>query len=175
MAKVYLRAFEIEDYKVLTEWRNDPDIAQVLVGMIHFVSPEREKKWIENAIHNDRNDVRLAVCVGKTGKYIGNISLTSINWVNRNAEFSIFIGDKREWSKGYAYDAMRQILAYGFTQMGLQRIYLHVLEDNTKAIDLYAKAGFSKEGVLRQHVFRNGGYKNIVMMSLLKEEYERSK
>jgi len=48
--KVYLRAFELADYKVSLRWRNDDKLWSALCGPKYFVSSENEKKWIENAI-----------------------------------------------------------------------------------------------------------------------------
>ncbi len=89
--EVYLRAFEVDDYKRSVLWRNDREVKNTLGGNNYFVSSEREKKWIENALSNDRDTIRLAICKKEDDSYIGNVNLINIDWVNRSAEFSIFI------------------------------------------------------------------------------------
>ena len=139
--KVYLRAFELDDYKISTKWRNNRDITNSLGGNYFFVSSEREKKWIENSINNDKNNIRLAICLKENNEYIGNVNLININWINRNAEFSIFIGEKKDWGKGYATESTKLMLNFGFNQRNLHRIYLTVLENNKVAIHIYEKLG----------------------------------
>ncbi|HHX69035.1 MAG TPA: GNAT family N-acetyltransferase [Gallicola sp.] len=170
--RIYLRAFELEDYKTLTKWRNDRDITKSLGGNYFFVSSEREKKWIENSIFNDEHNLRLAICLNENNEYIGNVNLTNLDWINRNAEFSIFIGEKKYWGKGYATESTKLILDFGFSQRNLYRIYLTVLEDNKSAIHIYNKLGFKTEGVLRKSLFKDNKYHNLIIMSILKEEFE---
>jgi len=169
--RVYLRAFEIEDYKKSIKWRNDQNIWKSTGGNYFFVSSEREKKWIENAIFNDKNNIRLAICLKENNKYIGNVNLVNIEWINRQAEFSIFIGEKKEWRKGYATEATKLMVDFGFNQRNLNRIYLTVLENNKVAIHLYEEMGFKKEGILREALFKDNKYYNLIIMSILKEEY----
>lgn len=170
--KVYLRALEPEDYKISYKWRNDINVNRLLGGNVFFVSQEREKKWVENAIYDDKNNIRLAICLLENNKYIGNVNMTSIDWNNRNAELSIFIGEKDEWGKGYAKDACIQIMEHGFKQLGLIRIHLTVLHENQKAISLYEKLGFVKEGLLRNCIFKDNEFKSLFIMSMLKSEFD---
>lgn len=170
--RVYLRAFEIEDYKKSIKWRNDQNIWKSTGGNYFFVSSEREKKWIENAIFNDENNIRLAICLKENDEYIGNINLINIDWINRQAEISIFIGEKKEWGKGYATEATKLMIDFGFSQRNLNRIYLTVLENNKVAIHLYEKIGFKKEGILRETLFKDNKYYNLMIMSILKKVYD---
>jgi len=170
--KVYLRAFELDDYKISVCWRNDREITNSLGGNYFFVSKEREKKWIENAISNDKHNIRLAICLKENNKYIGNVNLLNIDWISRNAEFSIFIGEKKEWNKGYATEATTLMLDFGFNQRNLHRIYLTTLENNIAAIHIYKKIGLKKEGIIREVLFKENEYKNLILMSILKREFE---
>lgn len=169
--KIYLRALEPEDHLISTVWRNDIEVTKSLGGNYYFVSLEREKKWIEDVIRDDQKHTRLAICISGSKKYIGNVNLTNINWINRNAEFSILIGDKNEWGKGYGYAASIQMLEYGFKQLNLQRIYLSLLSNNLVAKKLYTKIGFKKEGILRNTIFKDNAYQDVIIMAILKEEY----
>ena len=72
--------------------------------------------------------------------YVGNIYLTDIN--GESAEYHIFIGEKDYWGKGVAEEASQQIFKYGFKERSLKYVYLHVREDNERAVRLYKKLGF---------------------------------
>lgn len=60
--RVYLRAFEPDDYKTTIKWRKDDKIWDMLGGTKYFVSEAYEKQWIENTIFNSK-DVKLAICL----------------------------------------------------------------------------------------------------------------
>jgi RimJ/RimL family protein N-acetyltransferase len=87
----------------------------------------------------------------------------------------IFIGDKDYWNQGYGSDAMQLLLKYGFNSLNLNRIYLHVFDTNPRAIRAYEKVGFVLEGRLRQDIFLNGSYVDVLMMSVLRSEWTTEK
>lgn len=167
--QIYLRAFEPEDYKVIVSWRNDREIAQKLGGSISYFSAEREKKWVLDTIYG-HGDVKLAICLREDNSHIGNVYLTGINYINRTAESHIMIGDKSCWGKGYGGEALMEILTYGFNELGLNRIEARINADNTASLRLFQKIGYRREGVLREAIYKNGRYKDVIVMSILKEE-----
>jgi len=91
--------------------------------------------------------------------------------VEHHAELGIVIGDKSQWSKGYATEAMHLIIEYGFNQLNLNMIYLAVVAFNERAAALYKRVGFVEEGRLRQRVYRDGSYHDELSMSMLKTEW----
>lgn len=169
---VYLRAIETNDYLVFHKWRNDTQITDMLGGNRFFVSTEREKDWVANAINNDRVNLHLVICIAND-KPVGIVNLTSINYLNRNAEFSILIGEKDLQGKSIGLKSTMLMLKHGFEELNLNKIWLTVLEDNSKAIKLYEKVGFKNEGLLRQEVYKNNKFHNMYVMSILKEEYDQ--
>ncbi len=96
--------------------------------------------------------------------------LTGINYINRTAESHIMIGDKSCWGKGYGGEALMEILTYGFNELGLNRIEARINADNTASLRLHQKIGYRREGVLREAIYKNGRYKDVIVMSILKEE-----
>lgn len=172
-SRIYLRALEPEDYKVSTAWRNDEEISNLVGGPKYYVSSEREKEWVRNAIF-DNSKLVLAICLKDTNKYIGNIMLQDIDYINRSGHVPVFIGDKTEWNKGYATEARMQMLEYAFYQRGLHRIVAYVLEDNTASLKMHKKCGYKVEGVLRDSVYKNGQYHNQVVLSILREDFDET-
>jgi RimJ/RimL family protein N-acetyltransferase len=63
-------------------------------------------------------------------------------------------------------------MGFCFSQLGLNKVYLDVWEENQRAIKCYLKCGFKEEGVLREHVRKDGRYHNKVIMSVLRQEWE---
>lgn len=167
---IYLRALELEDYKVSIRWRQDDEIWDLLGGPKYFVSESYEKKWVENAI-NSSTDIRLAICVKETDKYIGNVYITNIDTINRTCCSHIFIGDKSCWGKGFATQALLLVLSYIFRERNMNRVEAKVLEHNTASLKLHQKCGYKIEGLLRNSVFKNGFYRNQYILAILSSEF----
>lgn len=83
----------------------------------------------------------------------------------------IAIHDPKYWGRGYGVDAVRTLVDGAFRARPLVRIDLTVLPDNERAIACYERAGFKREGVLRRHTYQDGAYRDVVMMSILHEEW----
>lgn len=167
---VYLRAFEPDDYLTSIKWRNDDEIWSMLGGRKYFVSSAYEQKWVADAIQNSK-DVRLAVCDKETDRYIGNVYLTDIDYVNRTATSHVLIGEREFWGRGLATEAYRLLLDYAFNELGLHRIEAKVLETNVASRKMHKKCGYAEEGILRAAIYKNGAYQNQVVMAVLREEY----
>lgn len=168
--RIYLRAFNFDDYKTSILWRNDDAIWNQLGGVKYYVSEGYEKKWIEEAIFDSRN-IRLAVCLKDSDTYIGNVYITDINTTSRCGESHVFIGDKKLWGQGLATEAYNMLLDYVFNERAFHRVVAYVLEDNIASCKLHEKCGYKKEGVLRESVFKGGKWHNQVVYSILEDEY----
>ena len=97
------------------------------------------------------------------------------DFINRFAIFYLAILDSHNWSKGYGSEATMLMVNYAFQTLNLNRIQLHVCAENISAIKIYQKVGFVKEGVLRQAMYRRGGFVDFWVMGILKEEWGKAK
>lgn len=163
---IYLRSLESTDLDRCHSWHNDRHLYETLWGPFHFVSKQSVESWLAGKTAYSADEINLAICVKETDRHIGNIYLRPINWVCRHAELQIFIGDTGDRSKGYGQSAVRQLIAYAFNDLGLTRVYLDVLFDNHAAIHIYEKCGLKVEGTLRNHAFKQGGCKDVVIMGI---------
>ena len=169
--RVYLRALEPDDYKVTIKWRNDDETWSMVGGPKYFVSSEYEKQWILNAINN-KNEIRLGICLKENDELIGLCSLTEIDWINKNAQSSIMIGEKINKGKNCGTEGELLLLQYAFYERGFERIWAKILEKNNASIKMHEKCGFRKEGILRNSVFKNGKFQNQIIMSILRDEFD---
>ncbi len=169
--RVYLRALEPEDYAKLHEWRNDEEIGRFFSGTSHFTSTLNEKKWIEERVFNKEN-VSCAVCLKETDEFIGCMFLYDFSYINRSACGSSFIGAKELWGKGYATDAMVLILRNAFHDKGLERVWARVVTDNPGSLRMLEKCNYKKEGLLRRASYADGEFKDVCMVSILREEFD---
>jgi len=169
---VYLRAFEIEDYKLINEWRNDPDVSKMVVGNKLFVSSAREKIWVEEKIHDDKVDMYFAICAKDTNEMIGFTSVRSINWRNKSAYWGGVTIGKEHWKKGFAKATNGLILKFVFDELGLNKIYTDYLKEHDISDRIFKKMSFTIDGIARQEVFKGGRFHDVVRVSLLKREYD---
>ena len=161
-----VREADIEDY---VRWLNDPEVIQYMNIEVGDVTPESERSWYARITEPNSASVYYAIDVGD--KHIGNCGLHQIDYPNRHAQFGIMIGEKKEWDKGYASEASRLIIDFGFKQLGLNRISLQVYAHNTRAQRVYEKLSFAREGILRESYFRDGRYHDTLVMGILKSEW----
>ncbi len=169
---VNLRAVEKKDLEEIMKWVNDREVTKYLSAFLYPVSRAEEEKFLERAMsHNDTE--KNLVMETKEGDYIGQISLHKIDWKNRNAELGIVIGNKEYWGKGYGTDAIKILLNHAFNQMNLYKVYLRVFDYNQRAIRCYEKCGFKEEGRVSKGQFYDGKYYDIILMGILKDEFEK--
>lgn len=166
MGSIYLRSLETSDLERTFKWHNDPDLYRQLGGTFHYVSHATEEDWLRRKQGFSNNELNLAICTSEEHRHIGNIYLRNIDWVVRHCEMQIFIGEAGQRGKGYGVEALTLLIRHAFLDLGMQRMYLYVLEDNQPAIKLYQRCGFVREGVLRRHAFKDGQFKNYIVMGL---------
>jgi RimJ/RimL family protein N-acetyltransferase len=167
---VRLRPLELEDLERDYTWINDGEVTR-FVAMRYPTSRLAEERWLRDHPANDfASGVALAIET-KEGVHIGNLGLHQPNPEDRKASLGIMIGDKEYWSNGYGTDAIVTLLRFGFAEMNLNRVWLHVFEFNARAQACYKKCGFVEEGRLRQHYYGQGRYWDVVVMAILRDEF----
>ena len=169
--KIRLRPIERDDLPRFVEWFADPEVRRHLLANMPFSLAE-EERWFDKLL--DQIERRQTVIFGietGDGTLIGNVGLMDLDWMARKAELGIVIGEKTEWGHGYGTDAIRTMLRLAFEELNLHRVFLRVDVDNHRGIRCYEKAGFQKEGTLRQVVFREGEHVDQHIMSILQPEF----
>ncbi len=170
LGEIFLRPFEACDAGALYRFKNDWDSTKSLGGFSYGMTTEDIRRWI--AAHTNRADeVFWSITVRSTNICIGHVALYKVDSRVRKAEFGIMIGDRDWWNKGFGTRTTAAVLDWGFEQLHLHKMYLEVLETNQHAIAVYEKLGFRRDGLLRHDEFRDGGFIDVVAMSLLHEEW----
>lgn len=172
-SRVYLRALEVDDYMLINKWRLDVELNRYLAGNVFFISSEREKKSVENKIFDDSKHIYLAICDNKTQELIGYSSINNLDLRNRKAEWGgTLIGNKDYLGKGYGIESAKLMLRFLFDQYPIHKCYGSCLEEHPATIKLFENLGFKKDGILRDEVFKNGEFKNILLFSILRSEID---
>jgi diamine N-acetyltransferase len=174
--RIRLRAVTRDDLPKFAEWLNDPEVIAGLMVRIPF-SLEDEQQWFEGLSKLPQAERPLAIEIpeGESWRMIGNTSFHDIQSVERMAEFGIMIGDKSVWSQGYGSETTWLMLQHGFETLNLNRIYLRVYESNPRAVRAYEKVGYVHEGRMRQAIYKDGKYADVLLMSVLRSEWDQIK
>jgi [ribosomal protein S5]-alanine N-acetyltransferase len=170
---IYLRPIEREDAGTCMAWLNDPEVARTLMRHLPL-NRIAEEQWIEKACR-DEPMAPLCIMVKETDRHIGLVGLHQFHNEDRHACFGLTIGEKDEWGRGYGTEATRLIVKFAFDTLNLNRVWLQVYEYNARGIRTYEKAGFRREGVLRQDHYRDGRYWDTILMGILREEWRHSR
>ena len=176
--RIRLRRNERSDIPKFVEWLNDPEVRRYLLIDLP-ISQANEEQWFENMLKLPSIEQPFGIEVREMApeggnehwRLIGNCSFMNINWTVRSAEVGLFIGEKTCWNKGYWTEVMSLLLGLGFDTFNLNRISLRVDEANKGGIRAYEKAGFVNEGRFRQGTFQNGKYGDMLLMSVLRAEW----
>lgn len=170
--RIRLRAAERSDIPRFVAWFNDREVTRNLI-LSTPMSLADEERWFENMLNRPAAEHVLVIEADTDQGWLplGNVSFMNIEDVNRQAEIGIVIGEKSQWNKGYGRDVMRTMLRFGFESLNLNRIYLRVHADNLRGIKSYEHAGFQHEGCLRQAIYKEGVYVDMLVMSVLRDEW----
>ncbi|TYS86205.1 GNAT family N-acetyltransferase [Rossellomorea aquimaris] len=171
---VKLKYFESIDFKQLIDWIDSPQFLLQWGGpaFSYPLTENQLEKYIENA-NNDNSDTLIyKVIDNETGNVIGHISLGKIDRINKSARVGkVLVGDKNVRGKGVGELLMEEILKVAFDELNLHRVSLGVFDFNLSAIACYEKAGFIKEGLLRDARKNDDEYWNLWEMSILEDEW----
>ena len=161
-----LREISRKDMVTINKWRNDENLIALLGAPFRYIDIEIDEAWFDNYLNNRSKAVRCVI-VDDKDMVIGLVSLTDIDNINRSATFHIMIGDSSHQNKGAGQFAIKEMLNHAFNNLNLHRIQLEVLSSNDRAIHVYEKLGFVKEGTLRQVYFKNGKYVDALVMGII--------
>lgn len=148
-------------------WLNDEEVIKYTEITAPYTAKEL-KIFLEN-VDKDKELLCWAIHIKESNKHIGNIKISPLNNRHGFAEYSILMGDKTEWGKGYAFEASRAVVDYCFKEENIRKIVLGVVEDNLAAVELYKKMGFVTEGVFIKHGIYSGKFCNVIRMGIFNE------
>ncbi|OFI06000.1 putative ribosomal N-acetyltransferase YdaF [Clostridium acetireducens DSM 10703] len=172
---IRLTAIEKQDINEFTKWYNNTEFMRYYdVISAAPKSSEDVLEMIED-VRKSTDKYIFAIRTIKNNKFIGVTGFENILWNNRNALIYIGIGNENYRGQGIGEEALYLTMEFGFEELNFNRIYLNVLEYNTKAISLYEKLGFIKEGTHREFIIRDGKKYDMYLYGILKHEWNNNK
>ena len=166
--EIYLRPMTEDDTDLIVKWRNQNNVRNYFIYQADFTR-EGHLYWLHEVVEKGRA-AQMMICEKETGKSVGSVYIRDIDHTHHKGEYGIFIGEESARGKGVGTSAAKLMIEYGFKELGLHRIYLRVLSGNDQAVRSYEKAGFVREGYLKDDAYINGKYVDIVWMAIVNEE-----
>ena len=174
---VAFRPVERQDLEILRRLRNEASTFLQLTD-VRMVTPAMQESWFE----------RISAATGKAyfsvfkvdrefpvmviDKLVGVIRFDEIDHANRSVRVGCDILPS-ERGKGLGTAAFNALMKYCFDHWNMNRLWLCVLDNNAVAKKVYKNAGFKDEGRMRKAIWRDGMYRDYIVMSILKDEYYR--
>lgn len=126
-------------------------------------------EWADEIFAQQRG-LRWGITLQGSSRVIGTCGFHLWSHMDARAEVGFDLAPAF-WRQGLMSEALQAALAYGFTEMRLNRIEAHALPTNAASLGLLARMGFQREGVLRQFRFYRDRYNDEVVLSLLRDEF----
>lgn len=170
---VFFRTFEEEDIDAIYQWKNDDELNKLTVGLNRKVCRDDVAKWVRSKMPHNPYEVFWAICANdETKKIIGYTQLTEIHFINSSANFSgIMIGD-RSYQDGFAWlETYLFIMEYAFERLGLNRLYGSSIIGHKDSNNIGRLLLWTREGIMRQAVYKNGYFYDESIGSILRAEY----
>lgn len=173
--RLILRRFSLSDAdSMLENWIADEKIQSMYSEPV-YTTKEAVEELLNNYIGSYKKEdyYRWAIVLKETGVCIGQIAYFLIDSKNHFAEIEYCIGSAFQ-CKGYATEATKAIIHYGFKKMNLHKVQICTKEINVPSKRVIEKCGFTYEGTLRDYFYRNGEYIGRLYFSMLRNEYKET-
>ena len=167
---------------ILKEWENNEDEIKFLIynlndenviktllnppypytrdDAIKFLSTREEEKQLGNYC--------FKITQKEDGKIVGNININFKKYPTTGG-VGYYI-EKASWGKGYASEALKEIISFGFKKLKLHKVYAHHYRLNPASGRVMQKCGMEYEGMLREHIYKNGIYHDDVFYGIINKK-----
>jgi [ribosomal protein S5]-alanine N-acetyltransferase len=148
------------------------EIADTTISIPHPYSEEQARQWIAGhaGLFVQGKSVVFAMEPKPGGSLAGTIGLRDIDAEHSQAELGFWVAVEL-WGKGYATEAAREVVNFGFQRLGLNRVYAHHMVRNPASGRVLVKIGMKAEGTLRQRVRKWGVFEDVVLLAALRDEW----
>ena len=172
--RTILRNFRKDDAKdMFNNWASDENVTRYLTWSAHKelkVTQNLMSIWVSK--YSNMDYYQWAIFLKEAKQVIGSISLMNVDSYNENCEIGYCMG-RRWWNKGIMTEVFKEVIKFGFNEVGFERISARHDVPNTASGSVMEKCGLSYEGTMRK-ILRNsnGNLVDCRCYSILKEEYK---
>lgn len=162
-----LRGVEAADGEQVLRWRNQDDVRRWMYTD-HLISQEEHEQWFASMRQDPTKQYWI---IELEDLPVGVIHLSDISRQHRRCEWGMYLGSDAARGTGAAESAAFLSLDAAFGEIGMQRVTCEVLVGNERAIRLYERVGFRREGLLRSMIARGSERYDVIVMGVLQSEW----
>jgi len=153
-----------EDYR---NWMNNRNVTRFLeCRWLKFTI--KDLRAFINSINKSQNDFLFGIFLNENSRHIGNIKIGNVNARHKFAEVGLLIGDRSQWGKGYATEAIKLATEYAFSVLRLNKIVAGIYANNTGSFRAFQKAGYRKIGIMKKHRVSSGVLVDEILVEKLR-------
>jgi [ribosomal protein S5]-alanine N-acetyltransferase len=169
----YLKEFTVDDInKEYIEWLNNPEINRYLEAKYTVWNHLNATKYVQS-FRNNKEKYLFGIYTLEDDKYIGNGSISSVNYNTEVFEFALFVGDKTYWGKKVAFEVTLLLLRFGFDDLKLRKVFGGAYSNQIASRFTLKKIGFTQEAILKDRYIFEGEPIDCVIHSLDRSAWEQ--
>lgn len=153
------------------DWRNSDDVKKYMFNEQN-ISTEEHRNWLKS-LENSNKSITFVIFYENSP--IGIVSLVNINNYHKTADWGFYIFSQENRGKGIGTNVLYKLINYAFNEINIIKLNCEALETNSNVIQLYKKMGFAVEGIRRKNIVKNEQRFDVIMLGILKEEWEFKK
>jgi ribosomal-protein-alanine N-acetyltransferase len=172
-ARLLLRPLEQADVPAIVRLAGAREISSMTANIPHPYTEQDARDFLARASEEFRSglSVSFAICISATRELCGGVGL-NITAAHQRAELGYWIGVPF-WGNGFATEATRAVVAFGFQTLALHRIYALRFSENAASGRVLEKIGMRHEGRSREHIKKWDRFVDLECYGLLKSEFRR--
>lgn len=172
--RLLIRDFVPGDWKAINEYASDSIVVRFMPWGPN--TPSQTKSYIRRVRlagqKKPRTGFELAVVLKSENRLIGGCGIRVKNPSLKEGDLG-YVFNRLYWGKGYATEATRALIQFGFSKLKLHRIWATCDTHNKASAQVLKKAGMKREGLLRQNVFQKGAWRDSYLYAILASDSQR--
>ncbi|WP_312118020.1 GNAT family N-acetyltransferase [Brevibacillus reuszeri] len=168
--RLLLRPMHLDDAPALFGFWSDPKVTRHMNASFTNVSEAQQMIEMLQGLFEENKAMRWTILLKHTNEIIGTCGFNYLDFENERAEIGYDLGYPY-WGKGYAPEAIRAFIRFGFENLHLNRVEAKVEPENLNSIKVLRKLRFVEEGKLRQYEKAKGEFVDLIMFSILRTEW----
>jgi len=145
-------------------WMNDGEVMQYLEARFSSFNENDLVSYIKE-MNASSDNLLLGMFLKSEERHIGNIKLGPLNPHHKRADIGLLIGERAQWGRGYATEAISAVAEYALSRLSLRKLQAGAYSSNIGSIRAFLKAGFEKEALLKSHWKIDDGWLDEVLLA----------
>ncbi len=168
--RVRLEPPRLEHAPTYIRWFADREVTRYML-VRNPMSLRKEEEWLEG-MAGSPDEVLWAMVRVIDGGLIGNVGISRIVWRHRRAELGYVIGEREQWGKGFATEAVRLSTSYAFLELGLEKLWAQVVVGNEASRGTLERNGFRQCALFRRDRYLEGEWHDLWVGEILRAEWD---